>query len=43
MGCGFVAIVPSAHAAQAVSLLGQRHPGARRIGSVTERGGLVER
>jgi phosphoribosylformylglycinamidine cyclo-ligase len=35
MGCGFVAIVPDEHADAATALLAGRHPGARRIGTVT--------
>ena len=41
MGCGFVAIVPEARAADAVSLLAARHPGTARIGTVTDRAGRV--
>ena len=48
MGCGFVAIVPEAHAAEAAAILAARHPGSARIGTVTDRadetlgpGGLV--
>ena len=39
MGCGFVGVVPDAHADAAVALLAAHHPGAARIGTVTERGG----
>ena len=35
MGCGFVALVPEARAADAVALLSARHPGTARIGTVT--------
>ena len=42
MGCGFVAVVPDADADAAVELLGRRHPGTARIGTITERAGLVE-
>ena len=43
MGCGFVAVVPAAHADEAVALLAGRHPGSSRIGTVTDRAGRVER
>jgi phosphoribosylformylglycinamidine cyclo-ligase len=43
MGCGLVAIVPEAHAADAAQLLGARHPGAARIGTVGDRAGTVRR
>ncbi len=39
MGCGFVAIVPEEHADEAAAILGERHPGARRIGTVTDETG----
>ena len=42
MGCGFCAVVPADQADDAVALLGERHPGAAVIGSVTDRAGLVE-
>ncbi len=42
MGCGFCVVVPADQADDAVALLGQRHPGAAVIGSVTDRAGLVE-
>jgi phosphoribosylformylglycinamidine cyclo-ligase len=42
MGCGFVAVVPDEHADAAVRILGARHPGTARIGTVTDRGGRVE-
>jgi phosphoribosylformylglycinamidine cyclo-ligase len=42
MGCGFVAVVPAEHADEAVRILGARHPGTARIGTITERGGRVE-
>jgi len=41
MGCGFVAIVPADAAGAATALLGARHPGAARIGSVTADAGRV--
>jgi len=43
MGCGFVVVVPDAHAGAAAELLGRRHPGSARIGTVTERAGSIER
>ncbi len=42
MGCGFVAVVPDERAADAAAVLGARHPGARRIGTVTDRAGAIE-
>ncbi len=36
MGCGFVAVVPAEHEAQAVALLEPRHPGTRRIGTIVQ-------
>ena len=42
MGCGMVCGVPADRADEAVALLGARHPGAARIGSVTGTGGVVE-
>jgi phosphoribosylformylglycinamidine cyclo-ligase len=41
MGCGFVAVVPEERTGDAVALLGARHPGAARIGTVTDAGGTV--
>jgi phosphoribosylformylglycinamidine cyclo-ligase len=41
MGCGFVAIVPAERAEDAAAVVGARHPGAARIGSVTGDGGRV--
>ncbi|HEU4978182.1 MAG TPA: phosphoribosylformylglycinamidine cyclo-ligase [Solirubrobacteraceae bacterium] len=41
MGCGFVAIVPEERADEAAQLLGARHPGAARIGTVTAEAGRV--
>jgi phosphoribosylformylglycinamidine cyclo-ligase len=41
MGCGFVAVVPSERADDAVALLGARHPGTARIGTVTGEAGRV--
>lgn len=43
MGCGFVCVVGDADADAAVELLATHHSGARRIGSVTDRAGIVER
>jgi phosphoribosylformylglycinamidine cyclo-ligase len=42
MGCGLVAIVPDAQADEAAAILAARHPGARRIGTATDRTGRVE-
>jgi len=42
MGCGFCAVVPHATADAATALLAAHHPGARRIGAVTDRAGVVE-
>jgi phosphoribosylformylglycinamidine cyclo-ligase len=41
MGCGFVALVPEDRAADAVALLGARHLGTARVGTVTGDGGRV--
>ena len=41
MGCGFVAAVPPASAEEAAAVLGAHHPGARRIGTVTDAAGRV--
>jgi phosphoribosylformylglycinamidine cyclo-ligase len=41
MGCGFVAIVPEADADGAAAILAGHHPGARRIGTVTDQVGTV--
>jgi phosphoribosylformylglycinamidine cyclo-ligase len=41
MGCGFVAVVPAAHADTAAKLLARHHPGARPIGRVTDAAGTV--
>jgi phosphoribosylformylglycinamidine cyclo-ligase len=40
MGCGFVAVVADEHVDAASALLAERHPGTRRIGTVTDRGGV---
>ena len=42
MGCGFCAVVPASTADSATALLAAHHPGARRIGTVTDRSGVVE-
>ena len=42
MGCGFAVVVPASTADAATSLLATHHPGARRIGTVTDRAGVVE-
>jgi phosphoribosylformylglycinamidine cyclo-ligase len=42
MGCGLVAVVPDADADEASAILAARHPGARRIGTATDRAGRVE-
>jgi phosphoribosylformylglycinamidine cyclo-ligase len=41
MGCGFVAVVPAQAAPEAVALLDEFHPGARVIGHVSDRAGVV--
>jgi phosphoribosylformylglycinamidine cyclo-ligase len=41
MGCGLVAVVPDERAEEAARLLAARHPGAARIGTVTDRAGVV--
>jgi phosphoribosylformylglycinamidine cyclo-ligase len=43
MGCGFVCVVRPGDEAAAVEVLTAHHPGARRIGRVTERAGEVTR
>jgi phosphoribosylformylglycinamidine cyclo-ligase len=42
MGCGFCCVVPEDQAEAAAALLGDHHPGAAVIGSVTAEPGLVE-
>ncbi len=42
MGCGFVAVVPEDRADDAEALLAARHPGTRRIGTVSDAAGTVE-
>lgn len=41
MGCGFAVVVPAPHADAAAALAARRHPGARRIGTVTDEDGTV--
>jgi phosphoribosylformylglycinamidine cyclo-ligase len=43
MGCGFACVVAAADEAVASGVLAGHHAGARRIGTVTERAGEVER
>ena len=43
MGCGFVAVVPAAQAADAAALLASHHPGAAVIGGVTTEAGEISR
>jgi phosphoribosylformylglycinamidine cyclo-ligase len=43
MGCGFCCVVAAGDEAAAVELLSGSHPGAKRIGRVTDRAGRVER
>ena len=40
MGCGFVAVVEERSVDAAVAVLEKRHPGTRRIGTVTDRPGV---
>jgi phosphoribosylformylglycinamidine cyclo-ligase len=42
MGCGFCAVVPEPAAGEAAALLAAHHPGARRIGTVSDCAGRVE-
>jgi phosphoribosylformylglycinamidine cyclo-ligase len=41
MGCGFIAVVPEADADDASAILAAHHPGARRIGKVTDQAGTI--
>jgi phosphoribosylformylglycinamidine cyclo-ligase len=41
MGCGLVAIVPEADVDDATAILAGHHPGARRIGTVTDQVGTI--
>jgi len=43
MGCGFCVTVPERDLDEALALLGAHHPGARRVGTVTDRAGVVTR
>jgi phosphoribosylaminoimidazole (AIR) synthetase len=43
MGCGFVCVVPDADESVALELLRAHYPGAKRIGTVTDQAGVVER
>lgn len=43
MGCGFACVVAAADEDAAVELLATHHPGARRVGRVTDKAGVVER
>jgi phosphoribosylformylglycinamidine cyclo-ligase len=43
MGCGFVAVVGEADAEAATALLDRHHPGAARIGRITDQAGTIER
>ena len=42
MGCGFVVVVPEASVDDAAAILAAHHPGARRIGTATDRSGRVD-
>jgi phosphoribosylformylglycinamidine cyclo-ligase len=42
MGAGFICVVAAEHADDAVALLDARHPGAKRIGEVSDHAGVVE-
>jgi phosphoribosylformylglycinamidine cyclo-ligase len=41
MGCGFVVVVPEGAAGDTVALLAERHPGAARVGTVTDEPGRI--
>jgi phosphoribosylformylglycinamidine cyclo-ligase len=43
MGCGFVCVVAGADADPALELVRGHYPAAKRIGTVTDRDGVVER
>ena len=43
MGCGFVVVVPEDDADEVATMLSAHHPGAARIGTVTDRAGRIER
>jgi len=42
MGCGFCCVVPSGQVDEALALLGEHHPGAAVVGSVTDASGAVD-
>jgi phosphoribosylformylglycinamidine cyclo-ligase len=42
MGVGFICAVPADRADDAVALLSRHHPGTARIGTITDRAGVVE-
>jgi phosphoribosylformylglycinamidine cyclo-ligase len=41
MGCGLICVVPDEHAEAAAEIVAKRHPGAKRIGSVTGDAGRI--
>jgi phosphoribosylformylglycinamidine cyclo-ligase len=41
MGCGFVCVVPAERADESVALLSAHHPGAARIGTLTDHSGTL--
>ena len=43
MGCGLPCVVPADHAEAATTVLAGHHPGARRIGRVTDQAARVVR
>ncbi|MET0750400.1 MAG: AIR synthase-related protein, partial [Solirubrobacterales bacterium] len=43
MGCGFVCVIATADEEAALRLLRRHYPGAKRIGTVTDRAAVVER
>ncbi|MET0823059.1 MAG: AIR synthase-related protein, partial [Solirubrobacterales bacterium] len=43
MGCGFVCVIATADEEAALRLLRRHSPGAKRIGTVTDRAAVVER
>jgi phosphoribosylaminoimidazole (AIR) synthetase len=43
MGCGMVCVVAADHEGAALELLRGHYPGAKRIGTVTDQAGTVER
>jgi phosphoribosylformylglycinamidine cyclo-ligase len=42
MGCGLCVVVPTDQVDAAAAKLSERHPGARRVGEITEQAGCVE-